>query len=93
MAKGSIKNRMSDDDLLRALEALAGTLGVELRYEKGDFKGGLCRLQGRSVFFLQEDDPVDEKIRTLAAGLGKLDLDNVYVFPAVRELIDEIQNL
>ncbi len=90
MAQGSIKNQMSNDDLLRALEALAGTLGIELRYEKGDFEGGLCRLQGRAVFFLQKGDPVDKKIRTLASGLGELDLENVYVFPAVRELIDKI---
>ena len=45
------------------------------------------------MFFLQENDPVSEKIKTLATGLGELDLDNVYVFPAVREWIDEIRSL
>ena len=81
---------MSEEETLLALETLAKTLDVEVRYEKGDFNGGLCRIDDRSVLLVQKTDPLHRKIHILARELGALNLDHIFVIPALRELIEEV---
>jgi hypothetical protein len=80
---------MSEDDTLLALETLAKTLDVEIRYEKGDFTGGLCRVDEKSILLLQKADPARRKISVLARELGAFNLDQIFVMPALRALIEE----
>lgn len=86
-AKNSLN--MNDEELLFALETLAKTIDVQVRYEKGDFTGGLYRLGDFATILLQKGDPVYKKIQILARELGAFELDQIYVLPALRELITE----
>ncbi|MBD3378095.1 hypothetical protein GF406_23900 [candidate division KSB1 bacterium] len=79
---------MTNEELLQAMETLVKALGLECRYEKGDFKGGLCRVHEQQLIVLQKKESLENKVKTLAAGLGELDLTNVYVMPAIQEMID-----
>ena len=38
---------MKEAEILQALETLAKALDLQVRYEKGDFHGGHCRLNHR----------------------------------------------
>ncbi|MBN2356368.1 hypothetical protein JXO59_09660 [candidate division KSB1 bacterium] len=80
---------MNDEELLLALETLARTLDVEVRYEKGDFIGGFCRIGEQQIILIQKADPVYKKISILARELGSFDLDQIYILPVIRELIAE----
>jgi len=82
---------MPNEELLQAMETLVRALGLECRYEKGDFKGGLCRVHDQKLVVLQKKESLENKIRTLAMGLGELDLKDVYVIPAIHELIDSVR--
>lgn len=82
---------MSNEELLQALETLVKALGLECRYEKGDFKGGLCRVHEQQLIVLQKKESLENKIKTLAVGLGELDLTNIYVMPAIQDLIDSVR--
>ncbi len=79
---------MKDQDLLRALEELVAQLGIQLRYEKGDFDGGLCRVDDQRLLIANAALPTRKKIRLLARELGRLELDQVFVVPAVRRAIE-----
>ncbi len=79
---------LSEEETLLALETLAKTLDVEIRYEKGDFTGGLCRVDERSILLLQKTDPAHRKISVLARELGALNLDHIFVMPSLRSLIE-----
>ena len=79
---------MSEEETLLALETLARTLAIEVRYEKGDFFGGLCRIDDKSVLLLQKADPAYRKIAILARELGTCNLDDIFVVPALRSLIE-----
>ncbi len=79
---------MSEEEVLLALETLAKALDIEVRYEKGDFLGGLCCVEGQNLIMVQKNEPPGRKIQTLARELGAFDLENVYVLPALRTLIE-----
>ena len=85
IAQGAVN--MSDEEVLLALETLAQALQIQVRYEKGDFIGGLCRFGEQQTLLLQKNDPILKKIHILARELGAFDLDQLYVVPALRDLI------
>ncbi len=70
------------------LEACAQQLGLEVRREKGDFEGGLCRVDFERYIIINERKPLANQVRVLAEALAALELDNVYLKPAVRELLE-----
>ena len=80
---------IKDAQLLNDLEAIAVQLGIDVRYEKGDFEGGLCRLEENRIIIINRTLSDKHKIRMLARELGTLDLESVYIVPALRQLIDQ----
>ena len=84
-----------DRNLLRLLEEQAERLGLELRCEalgvadgEGAARGGLCTLNERRVVFVDPRSPIPERIAVLAAALAALDLDAVFLPPAVRRTVE-----
>lgn len=85
---------MDDHIALDQLEALAYSLGVEIRYEKlpqddVTISGGLYRLKGKNVIVLDSRAKAKDRIRTLVQALKPFDLTDVYVRPALRELLEK----
>ena len=81
--------------ILGHLEALAESLGVEVRYEgmEGEAaftSGGLCRVKDRYFIILNKAAAAGDKIQTLASALKRFDLSGVYLKPALRELIEQV---
>lgn len=70
-------------------------LGAEIRYEElvsdeepGSMRGGRCRVRGRELVLIDRRLGVLERCATLAEALRSFDLKDVYVPPAVRNLLD-----
>jgi hypothetical protein len=80
---------IKDAQLLTDLETIALNLGIDIRYEKGDFEGGLCRLDDNRFIIINKTLSDKHKIRMLARELGTLDLESVYIIPALRQIIDQ----
>lgn len=75
--------------LLQELEAVAAELAVEVRREDLDgSRGGLCRLRGRTCILLDRSLSVPERVDLMVGALSQLALDDVFVRPAVRELLE-----
>ncbi|MCR4439052.1 MAG: hypothetical protein QHJ34_09030 [bacterium] len=79
---------MKDQDLLHSLEEVVAQLGIQLRYEKGDFDGGLCRVDDQRLLIANAALPTRKKIRIIARELSRLALDQVFIVPAVRRVIE-----
>lgn len=73
-----------------ALVELAGRLGVEIRRENmGGTGGGLCRLKGRQVLFLDLDaDPATRLDLCVAALSSFPGIQDMYLAPEIRERLD-----
>ena len=80
---------MNPSEALQALETLARALEVEVRTEKGEFQSGLCHVHGKNVLFLRRDDTTDKKIDVLARELATFNLDQLYIVPAIRQLLEQ----
>jgi len=77
------------ENLLQDLRSVAGQLGVTVRFEKGDFKGGYCLVKENKIIVLNKLATLQRKVITLAVALKELGIDEIYLSPKIRELIEE----
>ncbi len=85
---------MNEHTFLQCLEDIASRLGAELRYENLGCpgirtEGGLCRLSGKTVIFIDRRESRQKKIRILARALNRMDLEGIFIPPAVRGLLEK----
>jgi hypothetical protein len=88
---------VDDHAILNQLEELADNLGVKIRYEilKRDVglqRGGLCRLKGEYLLFIDSKATTKERIDGLARTLGRFELDKVYIKPGLREFLGRYED-
>ncbi|KMY66520.1 hypothetical protein AAU61_15325 [Desulfocarbo indianensis] len=79
------------------LNELAGQMGVEVRLEAltddEDYaaRGGLCRLGRRLVAFVDRRLTPEGRTRQLGLALKGMELEGVYLRPAVREFLQGLE--
>ncbi len=82
-----------DEITLLQLEALADRLGIQVRDENINLddissSGGLCLVEGSYILILNSKTTVQEKIQVAIGALRQFDLNDVYVKPAIRALLE-----
>lgn len=78
------------EDLIQDLKALAAQLGATVRFEKGDFKGGYCILKDTKVIVINKSANLQRKALILSMALKELGVDDIYINPKLREVIEEM---
>ncbi len=78
------------EDLIAELKSVASQLGAEVRFEKGDFKGGYCLLKESKVIVINKLANLQRKVMILSAALKELGADEIYLSPKLREVIEEM---
>jgi len=88
---------MDENTMIDELEELIKSFGVQIRNEaiKQDedlvyIVGGLCLLRGEYVLIINSKATTMDRIKTLATALKHFDLDQIYLRPVLRELLDKI---
>jgi hypothetical protein len=88
---------MDEGTIIDHLEELAERFGIQIRYEaiKQDedsinVVGGLCLLKGEYVLIINSKATVKDRIKTLAMAVKHFDLDQIYIRPVLRELLDRV---
>jgi hypothetical protein len=79
---------MVEAETLSNLENIVTQLGIHLRYEKGDFQGGVCRIGDQRILIINRSLQSRQKIALIARELSQVDLSGVFMVPAVRKLIE-----
>lgn len=80
---------MRKQDILQELEDIAKKLGYRIRYEKGNFIGGDCRVREEKILVVNKFLPIEGRISTIAKALSRIGIGNVFITPQVRKLIDD----
>jgi len=80
---------MDETIVLQDLENLAAELGAEVRYDLFLGKGGLCRYGGKVCLILNQELSVHERVHLLSHELAKLPLDDVFIRPQIRQLLQK----
>lgn len=78
------------EEIIQDLKALAAQLGAEVRFEKGDFKGGYCLLKENKVIVINKMANLQRKVMILCLALKELGIDQIYLTPRIREIVDEM---
>jgi hypothetical protein len=78
------------EEILDQLKALANELGASVRFEKGDFRGGYCIIKDSKVIVINKLANLQRKVMILSAALKELGIDQIYLNPRLREIIEEM---
>ncbi len=77
--------------LYQELEQLADRLGFSVIIDSGHFKGGACVMEGEDMIILNGGAPLEQRLQHLVEAVATRDLSDIYLKPAVRELLDRYQ--
>ena len=78
---------MKPSTIYQEFEKLAESLEVKIIQEKGNFKGGYCLLEKEKVIVINKLKPLEQRIKALARAFSRLDISNIYMKPAIRDII------
>jgi len=82
--------------LLDELKAAAERLGLQVREERllrevgYHVRSGGCRLRQSEIIFLERGLPIRSQIEVLVDELAARSLDDIYLSPAARALVDRV---
>ena len=84
---------MNEEVLLNQLIELAEKLGISVREENMEMEessssGGLCRLERKYILILNSRATLKEKNQVMIKALQQFDLTEIYLKPAIRELLE-----
>ena len=80
---------MNYQQLLAELEELGQQLGIQIRYEKGDFDGGYCVLREKKMLVVNKRLHDARKASSLAQALAEYGIETTFVKPLLREYIED----
>ena len=78
------------EEVVEDLKSIAAQLGAEVRFEKGDFKGGYCILKDSKVVVINKMTNLQRKVIVLSMALKELGVDKIYLTPKMREIIEDM---
>lgn len=89
---------MDESQMLKEIEELAQSLGIEVRYENlkregGSTSGGLCRLKGRHLLIIHSRAAARDKLEALGTAVNRFELSHLYLKPGLRDFLDRFTKI
>jgi len=76
------------ESVLGELKELALSVGVKVRYERGDFKGGYCLIKESQIIVINKLSTTQRKVTTLVSALRELGIDEEALSPKLKAIIE-----
>jgi len=80
---------MDTTTIIEELEDAAQRLGLEVRAEKGNFRGGRCVVGSEELIMLNKRHQPETQLVVMAEALRDAPLDTIYLKPAVRQALED----
>lgn len=80
---------MKTPQIVKELEEAAEQLGVRVRREKGNFRGGFCMRNEEEFLMLNRVHPPEVHLAILAEAMRSMDVDSIYMKPLVRQALED----
>ena len=80
---------MKQEEIIEELHNVARQLGVNIRYERGDFEGGYYILKEQKILLVNRRLMPVRKASVLAIALQEIGLETVFLKPALRVYIED----
>jgi len=75
--------------LLEDFLSLGEKCDIKIIHDKGDFNGDNCLLFANNTIVINKHKPLDQRLHVLAKCFSQINLDNVYIKPILRDLIEQ----
>jgi len=85
---------MNTKQIYRDLTELAEKIGITVK-EKNlktagiKVKSGLCKVKGEYLFIMNKKKKPKEKVDILALCISGMNTENIYILPAIREILEK----
>jgi len=88
---------MKPEQIYQNLKDLAEKLSImvseqSFRNSGLKVKSGLCKIKGKNIFIMDKSLPIPEKNEILASCLIEMPHEEIFLLPAVRELLNRLIN-
>ena len=83
--------KIKPEKLFILFEELAEKMNINIVQGKGDFIGGLCSVNDESYIVINKVKPMSQRLNVLGTEFSKLDLNNIFVSPVLRDFIEDLQ--
>ena len=88
---------MKPEQMYHHLKEMAEKLDISVREQNlkktgPQIKSGFCKIKEKKMFIMDKSISIDNKNSILAAYLGEIPHEDIYIVPAVREFIFQITN-
>ncbi|CAB1068473.1 hypothetical protein D1AOALGA4SA_369 [Olavius algarvensis Delta 1 endosymbiont] len=85
---------MKPEQIYQELKDLAEKLDIQvseqnLRTAGIAVRSGMCKVKGKNMFIMDKHKSIRKKIKILADHLAEIPHENVFVVPAIRELLEK----
>ena len=80
---------MEPKELFEQFKKIAEKFDLQIIQGKGDFQGGSCIIKKDKIIVLNKMKPIEQRLRVLAQEFSNLNLNNIYIVPAMRDFIKE----
>ena len=75
--------------LLEDFLSLGEKCDIKIIHDKGDFNGDNCLLFANNTIVINKHKPLDQRLHVLAKCFSQINLENVYIKPLLRDLINQ----
>ena len=86
--KTSKKLRNTYNELKEVFEKL----NYKVVLDKGNFNSGYCLLEHEKIIVVNKNKPYENRVKILSSILSKIDTDDIYLKPKIRELMISYKN-
>ena len=83
--------RLKPEKIFILFEELAEKMNINIVQGRGDFIGGMCSVNDESYIVINKVKPMSQRLNVLGAEFSKLDLNNIFISPALRDFIEDLQ--
>ena len=80
---------MEQEKILQRLLEYMDELSISVKYDRGNFVGGVVRYREDDYLYLNRKDDPETKIKTIINELGQLDLPQEALASDIREIIKQ----
>ncbi|CUS85762.1 hypothetical protein JGI3_01939 [Candidatus Kryptobacter tengchongensis] len=77
------------ETILEELEKFVRSLGITLRYERGDFEGGYCVLREQKMIIINKLANTQKRISLLSQSIMEMGIDESLINEDIKSIIED----
>lgn len=88
---------MKNEEIYHNLKEISEKVGIEVTEKNLQIPGlraksGLCTVEGKKMFIMDKRKTIKEKVDILGDCICQLEIDEIYIIPKMREILDKYKS-